>query len=642
MPPTSSPGDLSDFHRGCERRLWQLLGAHPADDGARFSVWAPRATAVGVAGDWNDWVTQELDPDSGGVWRGSVPGAEPGNRYRFEIVGVSGSALKADPMARRTDQLPSTVSIVEQSGFGWNESPREWAERRRAMSEGRLSVYEVHLGSWRRHADGHPYSAAELASVLPEWVAGLGFTHVELMPVTAHPFGGSWGYQVTGYFAPDPRLGKPDDLRVLIEAFHSAGIGVILDWVPAHFPADDFALADFDGAALYEHPDPRRGIHADWDTRVFDYARPEVRSFLLSSAFMWLQEFRADGLRVDAVASMLYRDYSRIGRDWLPHPEGGQRDLDAVSLLRQLNAAVGEEFPGALMVAEESTLWPGVTTSVDEGGLGFTHKWNMGWMHDTLSYVSAPLANRQGLHDQLVKPSTYSDAERWILPLGHDEVVHLKGSLLAKGPGNEAQRLSSLRALLAWQWCHPGDQLLFMGAEMAQPSEWNHDAELPWWLAQEQPGAGMVALVSELNRMQECLVSLWSVDAGGFIWLESGDRAGNVFAFLRHVPRSGLRDGSGVAATGSGDRSPVVVVANFSSHLRYGYRVGVPEDDLWHLAISTEESRFGGSATEVAADDVISLAVDKGTPWQGQPCSLLLTLPPLSVVVWSTARVPPS
>lgn len=638
----SSSGDLSDFHCGIERRLWQLLGAHPADDGARFSVWAPRADSVGVAGDWNDWLTQQLEPDLRGVWRGWIPGAEPGNRYRFEVVGASGSGLKADPMARRADQLPSTVSIVEHSGFEWTESPREWAERRHAMSDGRLSVYEVHLGSWRRHADGRPYSAAELASVLPAWVAGLGFTHVELMPVTAHPFGGSWGYQVTGYFAPDPRLGKPDDLRMLIEAFHSAGIGVILDWVPAHFPADDFALADFDGAALYEHPDPRRGIHADWDTLVFDYARPEVRSFLLSSAFLWLEEFRADGLRVDAVASMLYRDYSRIDRDWLPHPEGGQRDLDAVSLLRELNIAVGEEFPGALMIAEESTTWPGVTTAVNQGGLGFTHKWNLGWMNDTLSYVSAPLANRRQEHERLVKPSTYSDAERWILPLGHDEVVHLKGSLLAKGPGDEAQRLSSLRALLAWQWCHPGDQLLFMGAEMAQPSEWDHDAELPWPLVEDHPGAGMVALVSELNRMQKYLVSLWSVDAGGFTWLESGDRAGNVFAFSRNVGGSGVSDGFEAGETAIGGEDPVIVAANFSTRSRYGYRVGVPSDDLWHLAISTEESRFGGSAARVTADGVTSLAADRETPWLGQPYSLLLTLPPLSVVVWSRARIPVS
>jgi 1,4-alpha-glucan branching enzyme len=427
-----------------------------------------------------------------------------------------------------------------------------------------MSVYEVHLGSWRRHPDGRPHSYLELAEELPAWAAGLGFTHVEFLPVATHPFGGSWGYQVTGYYAPDARGGSPDDLRTLVDACHAHGLGVLVDWVPAHFPRDAFALARFDGTALYEHADPRRGEHPDWGTLVFNHGRREVRNFLLANALYWLEEFRVDGLRVDAVASMLYRDYSREPGEWIPNDEGGREDHEAVDFIRELTSIVGDEHPGALVVAEESTSWPGVTAPVDRGGLGCSRKWNLGWMHDTLTYFGRDPVHRRHHHHDLTFPMVYAPHERWILPFSHDEVVHGKGSLLTRMPGDDWQRFANLRALLAWQWCHPGRQLLFMGGELAQVREWSHDRELDWWLLEDPAHDGVRRLVAALNDLQARLPALWVGDddpSGTCWWLDADDREQSVCSLARVDPLGG-----GVA----------VVAANLTPVPRPGYRLGVP------------------------------------------------------------------
>ena len=488
-----------------------------------------------------------------------------------------------------------------------------------------MSVYEAHLGSWRRHPDGRAHTARELAEPLADWVAGLGFTHLELMPVATHPFGGSWGYQVSGYYAPDARLGSPDDLRHLIDVCHDRGLGVLVDWVPAHFPRDEFALAHFDGTALYEHADPRRGAHPDWGTLVFNHGRREVRNFLIANALYWLEEFRVDGLRVDAVASMLYLDYSRAAGEWVPNAYGGREDLDALEFVRELTTVVGEEHPGAVVVAEESTSWPGVTAPVDWGGLGFSRKWNLGWMHDTLTYFQRDPLHRSHHHGELTFPMVYARHERWVLPLSHDEVVHGKGSLLDKQPGDRWQRFANLRCLLAWQWCHPGRQLLFMGGELAQEREWSHDRELDWWLLGRADHAGVTDLVADLNALQADRPALWVGDDDlddGFGWLDADDHQHSVFTFWRDVP-----------AADRTDDSVVVVAANLTPVPRHGYRLGVPRPGDWTVLLDTDSTRYAGSGHEVAPSGGVELTADTSTPWQGQPGSLLLTLPPLSVLV---------
>ncbi len=631
------PGEVDRylFSEGRHRRLWELLGGHPSEDGgAWFAVWAPNARRVRVVGDWSHWGTDAasaLDLESQGptgIWWGVEPRARVGQRYKYEVTGVDGSvSLRADPVATRAEVPPGTASELTRSEYAWplDHGGRAWRERRAARNAGRMSVYEAHLGSWRRHPDGRAHTARELAEPLADWVAGLGFTHLELMPVATHPFGGSWGYQVSGYYAPDARLGSPDDLRHLIDVCHDRGLGVLVDWVPAHFPRDEFALAHFDGSALYEHADPRRGAHPDWGTLVFNHGRREVRNFLVANALYWLEEFRVDGLRVDAVASMLYLDYSREPGEWIPNEHGGREDLDAIEFVRELTTVVGEEHPGAVVVAEESTSWPGVTAPVDWGGLGFGRKWNLGWMHDTLAYFQRDPLHRAHHHGELTFPMVYARHERWVLPLSHDEVVHGKGSLLDKQPGDRWQRFANLRCLLAWQWCHPGRQLLFMGGELAQEREWSHDRELDWWLLARADHAGVTELVGDLNALQASRHALWAGDDDlddCFGWLDADDQQHSVFTFWRDAPHA-LRT----------DDSIVVVAANLTPVPRHGYRLGVPRGGTWDVVLDTDSARYAGSDHEVVPSGGSELTVDTSTPWQGQPGSLLLTLPPLSVLV---------
>ena len=650
MTTPTPPGeiDLYLFNEGRHRRLWELLGGHLLPgSGATFAVWAPNARRIRVRGDWQHWSEADavdLAPQrSSGIWWGHDGRARAGDAYKFEITGADGRvSLRADPLARQAELPPRTASVLAPEGVfavgrgepsPWRNPGEGWRSERIERNSGRLSVYEVHLESWRRHPDGTQHSARQLAEPLAEWASGLGFTHVELMPVASHPFGGSWGYQVSGYYAPDARLGTPDDLRHLIDVCHDRGLGVIIDWVPAHFPRDEFALARFDGTALYEHDDPRRGEHPDWGTLVFNHGRDEVRNFLTANALYWLEEFRVDGLRVDAVASMLYLDYSRDPGTWVPNEHGGREDLDALAFLRELNEVVHEEHPGALVVAEESTSWPGVTATPEQGGLGFDRKWNLGWMHDTLGYFAEDPIHRSHHHDELTFSMVYAGHERWILPLSHDEVVHGKGSLLQKMPGDEWQRFANLRALLAWQWSHPGRQLLFMGAELAQEQEWSHDRELDWWLLQHGAHRGVRTLVEDLNRIQATNPALWSGDDdldGNFWWMDADDRDRSVFAFSRRIP-----DGHPSRDVTGGAPSPaelVAVVANLTPVPRHGYRLGVPSTGEWRVLLDTDNRRYGGSGHELVPDGGVTLEVDTATPWQHQPHSLRLTLPPLSVV----------
>ena len=639
--PTVGDLDLHLVGEGRHDRLWDALGAHPrvhlGTPGTAFAVWAPGARAVRVVGDWNGWdgrVHPLRSLGVSGVWEIFVPEARAGHRYKFEIVGADGAtSLRADPLAQATEVPPANASVVFRSAYEWGDG--EWMARRaasRAWDE-RMSVYELHLGSWMRHADGSVLGYGELAERLADHVVDLGFTHVELMPPTEHPYVPSWGYLVTGYFAPTARHGDPDGFRGLVDHLHRRGVGVLIDWVPAHFPRDAWALARFDGTALYEHEDPRQGEHPDWGTLVFNFGRHEVRNFLIASARYWLEEMHVDGLRVDAVASMLYLDYSRREGEWVPNRHGGRENLEAISFLQELNTNLHRDVPGVLTVAEESTAWGGVTRPVDAGGLGFTQKWNMGWMHDTLAYFSSEPVHRKWHHDLLTFGLTYAWSENFVLPFSHDEVVHLKGSMLTKMPGDQWQRHANLRALYAWMWAHPGKQLLFMGAELAQEREWSHDREIDWFLLSEPLHRGVRDLVRELNRLEVEHPALWTADTApaGFAWLDAEDRESSVYAFLRLDARGG--DDGGGEAGGDGDGAAdhdgaggvVACVANLTPVPRHGYRLGLPRGGRWVDVLNTDDVRWGGSGVtqpEVTAD---------GTPWQGQPDSAVLTLPPLAV-----------
>ncbi len=646
------PGELDRylFAEGRHRRLWDVLGGHVLEPGpgARFAVWAPNARRVRVVGDWSHWTADAATPDlvaqgSTGIWFGVEPRAREGHAYKFEITGADGRVTqRADPLGRAAEVPPATASVLTVDRYRWEErlgGPEAWRSERAVRNAGRMSVYEVHLGSWRRHPDGRAHTARELAGPLAEWAAGLGFTHLELLPVATHPFGGSWGYQVGGYFAPDARLGTPDDLRYLVDVAHGAGLGVLLDWVPAHFPRDEHVLARFDGTALYEHADPRRGEHPDWGTLVFNHGRTEVRNFLVANALYWLEEFRVDGLRVDAVASMLYRDYSREPGEWVPNDQGGREDLEAIAFLRELNEVVAEEQPGAVVIAEESTSWPGVTAPSEHGGLGFGRKWNLGWMHDTLGYLAHDPVHRRFHHHELTFPMVYAGHERWVLPLSHDEVVHGKGSLLGRMPGDEWQRFANLRCLLAWQWTQPGRQLVFMGGELAQEREWSHERELDWWLLERPEHDGVRRLVGDLNAAQAAVPALWTGDddpGATFWWLDPDDGAHSVFAFCRKAVADdgGSLDGP-IESWPEG--SVAAVVANLTPVPRHGYRLGVPRAGAWRVVLCTDDRRYGGSGHELVPSGGSALEVDEATPWQGQPGSLLLTLPPLSVVVLTPA-----
>jgi 1,4-alpha-glucan branching enzyme len=628
--PTVGELDLHLAGEGRHEELYRRLGAHPREidgvAGVGFAVWAPSARSVSVVGDFNDWdgrVHQLRSLGGSGVWELFVPEVGEGAHYKFEIGAQDGGfVLKADPYAFRTEEPPRTASVVFSSHH--HAADTDWLDRRRRAEPHRepVSVYEVHLGSWRRNPleGGRSLTYLELAEELPPYVADLGFTHVELMPVMEHPFGGSWGYQVTGYFAPTARYGTPDDFRVLVEALHRHGIGVILDWVPAHFPHDDFALARFDGTALYEHADPRLGAHPDWGTLIFNYGRNEVRNFLLASALFWLEDHHADGLRVDAVASMLYLDYSRTAGEWLPNVFGGRENLEAVAFLRELNEVVHARVPGVLMAAEESTAWPGVSRPTDTGGLGFGFKWNMGWMHDTLEYLKRDPVHRRHHHDELTFSLVYAFSENFVLPLSHDEVVHGKGSLLAKMPGDRWQQLANLRALYAYMWAHPGKKLLFMGGELAQEREWDHDGSLDWHLLDTPLHEGVQALVRDLNRVYRGEPALWELDGEpeGFRWIEAHDADSNTLVFAR-LTRDGART--------------LVCAVNFSPVPRHGYRIGLPRGGRWRETVNTDDPRYGGSGAVNGAVDA------SGGPWHEQPFSAKLTLPPLGAV-WLAPESP--
>ena len=595
---------------GSHEELYAKLGAHPVEGGVRFAVWAPNAPEVSVVGDFNDWTpgAHRLEPVAEtGIWEGIVTGAAVGQRYKFQLGGAM--VEKADPMAFEAEVPPKTASVVARSEHEWSDD--DWIQARRAREplDGPLSIYEVHAPSWRKGLGWR-----ELAEQLALYVNDLGFTHVELLPVMHHPFSGSWGYQVTGYYAPLSTMGSPDDFRWFVDHLHSKGIGVILDWVPAHFPRDEWALARFDGTALYEHDDPRRGSHPDWGTLIFNLGRAEVRNFLLANALFWLRSYHADGLRVDAVASMLYLDYSRKAGEWVPNAFGGREDLDAVAFLKELNELVHAREPGVISAAEESTAWPAVSRPTYVGGLGFGFKWNMGWMNDTLSYFQHDPIHRRFHHHELTFSLVYAWNENFILPISHDEVVHGKGSLLTKMPGDRWQQLANLRALYAYMWSHPGKKLLFMGCELASPWEWAESDELPWSLLEHAEHAGIRDLVRDLNRIYTEEPALWEADFSpeGFQWIEPNDAANNVLAFMR-ISRDGSRR--------------VVCLLNLAPVPRERYRVGLPHGGDWTELLNTDSTYYGGTGV-----GNMGTVTAEETPWHGQPFSAVLTLPPLAAV----------
>ena len=626
--PTLGDVDLHLFNEGTHRELWKKLGAHVRTmdgvTGVAFAVWAPNAQRVSVVGDFCGWDGRLLPMrmmGSSGVWELFVPDSAPGALYKFEILTREGALrLKTDPFAAKLEQSPGTASIVQAEGtYPWGDAA--WMQARRSVDHLRspMSIYEVHLGSWARVPEqgNRILSYSEMAPRLAEHVSALGFTHVELMPVMEHPFYGSWGYQVSGYYAPSSRYGTPDDFRYLVDTLHRHGIGVILDWVPAHFPKDDYALRRFDGTALYEHEDPRLGEHPDWGTLIFNFGRNEVRNFLVANALYWLNEFHADGLRVDAVASMLYLDYSRKAGEWLRNRYGGRENLEAIEFLKQFNEAVRSDAPGCITVAEESTAWPGVTTPVPEGGLGFTFKWNMGWMHDTLAYFSRDPVHRRFHHDQLTFAMLYEYSERFIMPLSHDEVVHLKGSLFQKMPGDDWQKLANLRLLLGYMFTRPGKKLVFMGTELAPWSEWNHDASLDWHLGDDPRRAAFARYLTRLAVLYREQPALWREDPTweGFAWIDVADRENSVLSYLRRA----------------GD-SHVVVVLNLTPVPRERYRIGVPAGGRYERLLSSDDLEWGGSGFGAIA------GVDtESSPFHGHPHSIELTLPPLCAVVLAPA-----
>jgi 1,4-alpha-glucan branching enzyme len=621
--PTIGEFDQHLIAEGRHEELWRVLGAHVREigqsTGASFAVWAPNALGVRVSGDFNYWDGRAFPMrslGSSGVWELFVPGVTEGARYKYAVCGADGVWRdKADPLATATELPPATASVVFTSRYTWGDDDWVAARAERVPPREPMSIYEVHLGSWR---PGLSYR--ELATELVGYVTDLGFTHVEFLPVAEHPFGGSWGYQVTSYYAPTARFGGPDDFRYLVDALHQAGIAVVLDWVPAHFPRDDWALARFDGTPLYEHADPRRGTAPDWGTLIFNFGRLEVRNFLVANAVYWLEEFHVDGLRVDAVASMLYLDYSREPGEWVPNQYGGRENLDAISFLQEANATCYKRVPGITMIAEESTAWPGVSRPVYLGGLGFGFKWNMGWMHDTLNYLHHDPIYRQFHHNEMTFSMMYAYTENFILPLSHDEVVHGKGSLVGKMPGDEWRRFAGLRSLLAYMWAHPGKQLLFMGGEFGQVSEWSADDGLPWWVLDYPIHQGAQKLSRDLNTAYRQNPALWELDASpeGFSWIDANDALGNVLSFLRFPAASG----DGADASGA-----VACVANFSAVPHYKYRIGLPQAGRWQEIINTDAEVYGGSGVgNLGAVEAVP------EPWHGRPASATITLPPMGVL----------
>jgi 1,4-alpha-glucan branching enzyme len=621
--PTIGERDLTAFSGGYEARAWQFLGAQcmQADgvDGVRFAVWAPNAERVSVAGPFCEWDGRRLPMrtlGASGVWELFVPGLGAGTLYKFEIrQRVNGAVmLKTDPYGRGTELRPGTASIVCDSRYGWSDGDWLRARRERDWLHAPMSIYEVHAGSWRQHGDGTFYNYRELAAELIPYVCAQGFTHIELLPITEHPLDDSWGYQTTGYFAPTSRHGSPDDLRYFVDQCHQAGIGVLLDWVPGHFPRDAHGLARFDGTALYEYQDPRKGEHADWGTLIFNYERNEVRSFLLSSACYWLEEFHFDGLRVDAVASMIYLDFGRRG-NFVPNRHGGRENLEAIEFLRSLNATTHSRNPGTVTIAEESTDWPQVSRPTNAGGLGFSMKWNMGWMHDTLDYFKEDSLYRRHHHQKLSFGMMYAYSENFVLPFSHDEVVHLKRSLLGRMPGDRWQQLANLRALYTYMWAFPGKKLLFMGGEFAHPWEWNFRAALPWWLTDHGEHAGVQRAVADLNRLYTNWPALhrYEFEPRGFSWLDCEDSMYSTLSFARWA-----------------DDQHLVVALNFTPVPRNGYRLGVPHNGRYREVFNSDSGYYGGGNLGNGAG-----AQATNEPYQGQPHSIVVTLPPLAGVIFA-------
>jgi 1,4-alpha-glucan branching enzyme len=618
--PASLLGDIDIhlFNEGTHRRLYRVLGAQPVPGGTHFAVWAPGARSVSVLGDWNGWSggANPLSPrGSSGIWEGFVPEIGLGAVYKYRVTAQDGSSVdKADPLARRAEIPPKTASVVWSDDYRWGDD--EWMSTRadRDAATAPMSIYELHLGSWRRIGEDGNRSLGyrEIAAPLADHLTDLGFTHVELLPVTEHPFYGSWGYQCTGYFAASARYGDPADLKYLIDYLHQRGIGVILDWVPSHFATDEHGLARFDGTHLYEHADPRQGFHPDWGSLIFNYGRNEVRSFLISSATYWIEELHIDGIRVDAVASMLYLDYSRKEGEWIPNRHGGRENLEALDFLRQLNSAISADHPGVVTIAEESTAWPGVTRHPDVGGLGFDFKWDMGWMHDTLSYMQHEPIHRRYHHDKLTFRGLYAATERFVMPLSHDEVVHGKGSLMAKMPGDEWQKRANLRLLYAYMYGLPGKKLLFMGAELGEQSEWSHEGSLEWHLADDSRHGGIQRCIGDLNRLYRELAPLHVGDCGadGFSWVDCHDSDQSTLSFLRR----------------GGDQT-VLVVCNFTPVPRHNFRVGVPQPGTWRERLNTDAEIYGGSG-QGNMGGVESSPVSMHGHYQ----SLTLTLPPLAAL----------
>lgn len=628
FPPLLGEMDSHLMAEGRHRKIYERLGAHPttADgvDGVMFGVWAPNARRVSVVGDFNAWdgrrhiMRKRLES---GVFELFIPNLQKGLYYKFEVVGAHGNLLplKTDPFAFAMEAPPDTSSVVHGlTAYDWTDD--DWMSRRAALSaaDAPISIYEVHLGSWRRTLDNETLDYDTLAEQLIPYVKEMGFTHMELLPISEHPFSGSWGYQPIGLYAPTARFGTPEGFARFVDAAHRAGIGIIIDWVPAHFPTDEHGLAQFDGTALYEHADPREGFHKDWNTLIYNLGRNEVANYLEANATFWLDRYHVDGLRVDAVASMLYRDYSRDEGEWVPNVHGGNENYESIAFLRSMNERIASDIEGAFTAAEESTAFPGVSRGVEEGGLGFDYKWNMGWMHDTLQYVSRDPIYRRYHHDNITFGIHYAFSERFILPLSHDEVVHGKRSLIGKMPGDRWQRFANLRAYYAFMWTHPGKKLLFMGGEFAQEREWNHDHGLDWHHLEDPMHKGVQSAVRDLNTLYQDTPALHEQDCvpEGFAWIDASDADSSVFAYARFAK----------------DGTPALVVVNFTPLVRTNYRIGLPQGGQWREVMNTDSSHYGGS--NVGNAGVIEA---EEHPWHGRSSSAEVTLPPLAAVVFVPA-----
>ena len=622
-------GDIDEYliAEGTHQRLWDALGAHvmthEGSDGTHFAVWAPAARRVSVVGDFNQWNGARHPMrarGTTGVWEIFLPGVGEGAAYKYQITGADGTVLplKADPVGFGSQHPPETASIVRDiRGYGWRDG--DWMATRKARQDraAPISVYEVHLGSWRRRTDegGRPISYKETASELVDYAADMGFTHIEFLPLSEHPFDGSWGYQPVGMFAPTIRFGPPHEFRDLVDAAHQKGIGVLLDWVPGHFPTDDHGLARFDGTALYEHADPKEGFHQDWNTLIYNFGRVEVANYLVSNALYWTEEYHIDGLRVDAVASMLYRDYSRKDGEWIPNKDGGRENYEAIAMLQRMNATVYGADDTIMTVAEESTAFPGVSRPVDAGGLGFGYKWNMGWMNDTLEYIQKDPVHRKYHHHQMTFGLHYAFSENFILPISHDEVVHGKGAMLSKMPGNDWEKFANLRAYYGFMWGHPGKKLLFMGQEFGQRAEWNHNGELDWGALNDPAHAGLQRLVRDLNTLYREVPALHVKDCepAGFQWIDENDAEESILAWARF---------------GAETDAPAVVISNFTPVERTGWQVGLPRDGAWREALNTDAALYGGANRGNMG--TVEAGLDG---WHGQPASARVTIPPLSTVI---------